>query len=402
MGTGDWNDGMNRVGEKGKGESVWDAWFLIAGLTQFAKLSEARGDSARVEKCRQAAEGLRKAVEASAWDGRWYRRAYFDDGSPLGSAQNDECRIDSIAQTWAVISGAGDPGRPRQAMAGVDARLVQARRPRDPPVHPAVRPRQAPPRLHQGLSAGHPGEWRPVYPCRHLGGRRHLAPGPRRSRTAPSSTSSTRVRHTADDPQGVEPVQGRALCRGGGRVRPTAPHRPGRLDVVHRLGLVALAGRRRGHPRIPGSSGDRLAIDPCLPKAWPGFELTYRHGSATYRVVVENPRGVERGVVSVTLTTARPSKGAEIPLGGRRQDARGPRDPRAGPRLVSPAATRRMWGRMQSVESTRQTGRKDSARLPCAPVLVASTAGPSPHSGPPPRALDRPHGQALDGPGRAV
>ena len=125
MGTGDWNDGMNRVGAGGKGESVWVAWFLVTILRHFAALAEARGDATQAARCREQAEALRAAVEEEAWDGAWYRRAYFDDGTPLGSAQNDECQIDSIAQTWAVISGAGDPKRAERALGAVDERLVR-------------------------------------------------------------------------------------------------------------------------------------------------------------------------------------------------------------------------------------------------------------------------------------
>ena len=124
MGTGDWNDGMNRVGAKGKGESVWNGWFFITVLSAFAELAGRRGDSARAAWCRERAEGLRAALEANAWDGAWYRRAYFDDGTVLGSAQNDECQIDALPQAWAVISGAADPARAEQAMASVDERLV--------------------------------------------------------------------------------------------------------------------------------------------------------------------------------------------------------------------------------------------------------------------------------------
>ena len=125
MGTGDWNDGMNRVGSEGHGESVWDAWFGLTCLRRFARVADARGDSARAATCLSRAEALRVAIEAEAWDGDWYRRAYFDDGTPLGSAANDECRIDSIAQSWAVISGVADPDRARRAMQAVDEQLVR-------------------------------------------------------------------------------------------------------------------------------------------------------------------------------------------------------------------------------------------------------------------------------------
>ena len=126
MGTGDWNDGMNRVGAEGKGASVWDGWFQLAILPRFAALAEQRGDTTRAVRYREEAQRLRSALEEQAWDGGWYRRAYFDDGTPLGSAQNDECQIDSLPQSWAVISGAGDPARAREAMAAVDRRLVRA------------------------------------------------------------------------------------------------------------------------------------------------------------------------------------------------------------------------------------------------------------------------------------
>ncbi|HEV3238226.1 MAG TPA: glucoamylase family protein, partial [Gemmataceae bacterium] len=125
MGTGDWNDGMNRVGSGGKGESVWDAWFLIDCLKRFKTLAESRKDAEWAASCGNYIERLRTAVEDQAWDGQWYRRAYFDDGTPLGSTTNEECQIDSIAQTWAVISGAADPGRASLAMNAVEKRLIQ-------------------------------------------------------------------------------------------------------------------------------------------------------------------------------------------------------------------------------------------------------------------------------------
>ena len=125
MGCGDWNDGMNLVGRDGKGESVWLAWFLYENLQLFADLARGRGDTAFAGQCSAQAAQLRGNIAARAWDGGWYRRAWFDDGTPLGSSANDECQIDSISQSWAVISGGGDPRRARQAMAAVDQRLVR-------------------------------------------------------------------------------------------------------------------------------------------------------------------------------------------------------------------------------------------------------------------------------------
>src|SRR5262249_2874387 len=125
MGTGDWNDGMNRVGAHGKGETVWGAWFLLTILKRFASVAESRGDTTCAQTCHTRADALRAAVEAHAWDGHWYLRAFFDDGTPLGSARNDECKIDSIVQSWAVISAAAEPGRAREALAAVEEFLVK-------------------------------------------------------------------------------------------------------------------------------------------------------------------------------------------------------------------------------------------------------------------------------------
>ena len=125
MGSGDWNDGMNLVGEEGKGESVWLGFFLYDVLTRFADVARRRGDAAFAERCQGEAVQLQGKIEQHGWDGGWYRRAYFDDGSPLGSAINPECQIDSIPQSWSVLSGAGDAERSRLAMEAVDRRLVR-------------------------------------------------------------------------------------------------------------------------------------------------------------------------------------------------------------------------------------------------------------------------------------
>ena len=125
MGSGDWNDGMNLVGIHGRGESVWLAFFLCDVLRQFAVVAKARSDAAMQEVCAANIASLSAAVEREAWDGAWYRRAYFDDGSPLGSSQNPECQIDSLPQSWSVISGSGDPVRARQALKAVNDRLVR-------------------------------------------------------------------------------------------------------------------------------------------------------------------------------------------------------------------------------------------------------------------------------------
>jgi cyclic beta-1,2-glucan synthetase len=124
MGSGDWNDGMDKVGEHGKGESVWLAWFFYTILKQFLPLAENRNDTPMTELITKTADELKENIDRHAWDGEWYRRAYFDDGTPLGSAENDECKIDSIAQSWSVLSGAGEKNKMRTAMASADKYLV--------------------------------------------------------------------------------------------------------------------------------------------------------------------------------------------------------------------------------------------------------------------------------------
>ncbi len=127
MGTGDWNDGMNRVGEKGRGESVWLAWFLLATIDAFAPAADAHGDHERLMRWRRCAASVRVALESTGWDGQWYRRGYYDDGTPLGSIESLECQIDAIAQSWSVMSGAADPAHASQAMHAVDERLISPR-----------------------------------------------------------------------------------------------------------------------------------------------------------------------------------------------------------------------------------------------------------------------------------
>src|SRR5207244_9697413 len=127
IGSGDWNDGRNRVGREGRGESVWLGWFLHTTLWEFTRQAEVRGEHERAARWRQHVHALQAALEGEAWDGDWYRRAYFDDGTPLGAAANDACRIDSIAQSWSVLSGAADDTRSRRAMAAVDQHLVRRR-----------------------------------------------------------------------------------------------------------------------------------------------------------------------------------------------------------------------------------------------------------------------------------
>jgi cyclic beta-1,2-glucan synthetase len=168
IGAGDWNDGMNRVGHKGRGESVWLGWFLHTTLWELARLAEARGEHARAETWRAHVAALKTALEQHGWDGDWYRRAYFDDGTPLGSAVNAECRIDSIAQSWAVISGAGEPSRAARAMAAVEEYLVRRGQELVLLFTPPFDGRGTRSRVHHGLPAGYPRKRWSVHACRPL------------------------------------------------------------------------------------------------------------------------------------------------------------------------------------------------------------------------------------------
>jgi cellobiose phosphorylase len=320
MGTGDWNDGMNKVGAGGKGESVWNGWFFVAVLKGFAELAGRRGDTSRAAWCRDRAEALRAALEAGAWDGAWYRRAYFDDGTPLGSAQNDECQIDAIPQAWAVISGAADPSRARRALAAVEERLV---RPEgrliqlfDPPfdkgaLQPGYIKGYVPGIRENGGQYTHAATW--VVLAAALQGRGDRALelwnmlNPISHATTPAEVACYKVEPyvVCADVYGVPPHTGR-----GGWTWYT-----GSASWLYRVALEAILGFRR--------AGDTLRVEPCVPPGWPGYEIVYRHGSTTYRVRVDNSSGTGRGVGSVTLD-GQPAAGGAVPLrdDGREHDVR--------------------------------------------------------------------------------
>jgi len=311
MGTGDWNDGMNRVGIEGKGESVWLAWFLHAVLEQWIPLAQARGERARAEAWKAHAAALREAVEAEGWDGSWYRRAYFDDGTPLGSATNDECVIDSISQSWSVISGAGAPARARIAMQSLDERLVRRgeglillltppfdKTPREPGYIkgyvPGVR--------ENGGQYTHAAAWA-VIAFTLLGEGAKAAElltmlNPITHTAAPSGTRRYRVEPyvVAGDVYSQPPHAGR-----GGWTWYT-----GSAGWLYRAAVEWLLGFR--------VQGTRLVMDPCIPPTWEGFTIAFRHQSTRYDIVVENPRGAGRGVSLLELDGAELGDRAGIPL----------------------------------------------------------------------------------------
>ena len=297
MGSGDWNDGMNRVGAGGKGESVWLGWFLCTVLNGFAPLCDRYQMTDRGKDYGRHVEKLRKGLE-QAWDGDWYRRAYFDDGTPLGSAQNDECRIDSIAQTWAVISGVAESYRAARAMAAVNEYLIR----RGDGLIVLFTPPFDKSKLDPGYVKGYvPG-------VRENGGQythaalwtviafAMLGDGDRAGELFgllnPINHASTRAGlHkykvepyvTAGDVYAVPPHTGR-----GGWTWYT-----GAAGWMYRAAVEYILGFKL--------EGDRLRLDPCIPRGWREFELTYRRGKTTYRIIVENPHSLCRGVAEVRL-----------------------------------------------------------------------------------------------------
>ncbi|HEX4533881.1 MAG TPA: glucoamylase family protein [Rhizomicrobium sp.] len=312
MGTGDWNDGMDAVGAGGKGESIWLGWFLHAALASFAKLAERRGAAEEAENWRDAMLGFKNALEKAGWDGDWYRRAYFDDGTPLGSVLNRECRIDSIAQSWGVISGAAEPARAARAMAAVDKYLVQ----RDDRLITLFTPPFENPSPDPGYIKGYPAGIREnggQYTHGAAWAALAFAMSGDGDRCAELLSILNPINH-ASSPTGVHryKVEPYVICADVYSVPPNDGRGgwtwyTGSAGWTYRVALEGLLGFRK--------QGSNLLLDPCIPKAWPSFGIVYRHGAARYDISVENPLGVNRGILAVKLDgTILTGKRALIPL----------------------------------------------------------------------------------------
>ncbi|MEO8123772.1 MAG: carbohydrate-binding protein, partial [Burkholderiales bacterium] len=283
MGSGDWNDGMNRVGHEGRGESVWLGWFVCHVVAQFAPLARARGDTKRVLSWEAAARGWRRALQGAAWDGEWFVRAFFDDGTPLGSHTNAECRIDLIAQAWSVLSGAASPARQRRAMASAGRLLVDEEqrvvRLLDPPLaeaQPEAGYIQAyPPGVREnGGQYSHAGVWA-LMARAALGDAdgawrlfKLLSPAHRAANPQLSVAYEIEPYVMAGDVYSQPPYVGR-----GGWSWYT-----GSAAWMHRAAVESICGLR--------VKNGRACVRPCLPSHWPEVRLRLRHGGSEHLFIV--------------------------------------------------------------------------------------------------------------------
>jgi cyclic beta-1,2-glucan synthetase len=310
IGSGDWNDGMNRVGIEGRGESVWLAWFLNSTLRNFANIAERRGDATTTTELRALAQEYAQAIDDHAWDGLWYRRAYFDDGTPLGSAASEECQIDSIAQSWSVISGAGDIQRARQAMQSLETRLVddEARLLKllTPPFDktskdPGYIKGYLPGVRENGAQYTHAALW--AVQATALRGN-----GDRAFELYQYINPLTRTR----TPEGVsrykvEPyvVAADIYAAAGQLGRGGWTWYTGSASWMYRIGLETILGFTK--------RGDQLTIEPHVPTSWPEFSIEYRYGSSVYVIVVQEPARSRRERALVTVDGT-PIEGRSITL----------------------------------------------------------------------------------------
>ena len=324
IGCGDWNDGMNLVGQDGQGESVWLAFFLYENLQRFSALAESRGDHEFAERCHREAERLRENIEQNAWDGDWYRRAYFDNGEPLGSATRSECQIDSIAQSWSVLSGAGSPERIRRAMEAVDQRLVRRNSSLiqlfDPPFdkshqNPGYIKGYVPGVRENGGQYTHAAIWT-VMAFAELGDHHRAWElfsmiHPIHHGSTPSQIATYKVEPyvVAADVYAVAPHIGR-----GGWTWYT-----GSASWMYRLMIESLLGLQL--------EVDRLRFAPCLPADWKSFKLHYRYRETVYHITVLQPApgwttqkvlidGIEQPDDSIRMNDDRQDHQVEVTLLG--------------------------------------------------------------------------------------
>ncbi|HEY8310605.1 MAG TPA: protein ndvB, partial [Gemmatimonadaceae bacterium] len=298
IGSGDWNDGYSRVGIDGKGVSVWLAWFLIITLKRVAAIAAVRGDTATHDEFIRIADRYHSAIETHAWDGAWYVRAYYDDGYPLGSSTSDEAKVDSIAQSWSIISGAGEPERSRTAMHSVDDHLVRSdaelimllNPPFDKTTHdPGYIKGYLPGVRENGAQYTHAATWVIWAQCMSGNGTHAFALYQMLNPLMHSNSREAVERYKVEPYVVVADIYtaDQHLGRGGWTWY------TGSASWYYRTGLEAILGFTK--------HGDRLTMNPCIPAVWDGFAIEYKFKSASYTVEVRNPSHVEHGVKTVTI-----------------------------------------------------------------------------------------------------
>jgi cyclic beta-1,2-glucan synthetase len=284
---------------------VWLGWFLYSTLEAFSNLAELHGDARHAMDWRIHMVSLKEALERDGWDGDWYRRAFFDDGTPLGSASSIECRIDSIAQSWAVISGAADPARAKRAMAALDKYLVRPDEklsllftpPFDNPARDPGYIKGYPPGVREnGGQYTHGAVWAALAAAMQGDG----------DKAGDLISMLNPIRHGAS-PTGIHryKVEPYVICADIYSESPNVGRGgwtwyTGSAGWMYRVALERLLGFR--------VQGAQLTLDPCIPRGWPGFQISYRYRSAVYEIRVENPHEVSRGILTLKLDGA--------PLGG--------------------------------------------------------------------------------------
>jgi cyclic beta-1,2-glucan synthetase len=307
IGSGDWNDGFSRVGIEGRGESVWLAWFLIRTLRDFSHHVDAHGDTQVAQEFRAHADRYVSAVETSGWDGHWYRRAFYDDGTPMGSAANEECRIDAIAQSWSVIANAGALVRQEQAMFALDRQLVREdlrlimllTPPFDKGTHdPGYIKGYLPGVRENGAQYTHGALWAVMATAMRGDGDRAfqlyqmINPLTHADTTDHINTYKVEPYVVAAD---VYTAKGH-LGRGGWTWY------TGSASWMYRVGLESILGFVR--------TGDELRILPCVPASWDQYTIEYKFGSANYVITVHQPQRVRQNGAIVSVDGVNSENGA--------------------------------------------------------------------------------------------
>ncbi len=318
MGNGDWNDGMNLVGVEGKGESLWLGWFLVTVLEAFSQLVEERGNPMLAVKWRQRASSLKKAMELSGWDGDWYLRAFFDNGTPLGSHANPEAKIDSLPQSWAVISGGAEPDRARRAMDSAEANLVREKDRMVLLFTPPFDSSEPNPGYIMGYPAGlrenggqytHGSLWMAMAWARLREGRKAV-----RLLQLMNPIELNRKPEDVLRYRGEPYVVAADIYSAAGRVGQCGwTWYTGSASWMYRIWVEEVLGLR--------VRGDRLTIEPEIPDEWPGFEMTWHHGGAVYEIVVTRD---EQATSTQLELNGQPVESGFIPLAVREDNAGAP------------------------------------------------------------------------------